>query len=750
MKINRLVILVAIAGLALGVVGQDAARTTAATWQVQKYDLDVTLPADASRNLAVKALLTLKNISGRPASSLTLRATPLAEVSAVRINDSAADFTKNEEKVGAVSLQRIPLRIPVIAPDGVVTATVTYKINLKDNTALASVTPSGAQFLPLSFWYPTPNSWFFPRGADAAPVRLNVSAPTGQTVVSSGAETSGRFDQRLFTQPFFVAGSWDVSNQSGVAVHVPKGAGADAAKRAAELAALFSEARTFIAGTLGTAPDAPLRIVASRRGAGFGSGGTIIVDEGVFRRSKVDSLTAMNIAEAAAKLWLGNATMVNGEGHGVIAEGLSRYLATQFIESKFGKEVADIERLRQRNAYAAVSRRDAPMSMVSPLDDFYYSEVANKGAMAWRILAKRVGATEFAKILQANAQDGSLNIGELRAAFSANKELVDYLFDQVTDINLIIGLPQPGAGEARVALRNTGGTDVTVDIVAITAAGEKITAPTTLRARSYGEAGFRSTAKIDRVEIDPDKLYPQIDYSDDVKPQIITESDLLLATKRLFDKQDFTGAERTAKTLLRDLPRYDDLRVLLGRSLLAQNKNAEAEKELRAVLDEKLPSARSLAWANVGLGEVAARTNQNDVAARHAEAAIMADAEYGASLAARNLRNRLNQSAAADVSVKAFFTEFDKAAAANRKADVDALVLPGEVTRFAGGVSGSTEQWQTQIRQIDRLDANTVLVEANMAIKLLNKEVEMGMAVFRLTKVGNAWKLSGVEMFEVR
>ena len=100
--------------------------------------------------------------------------------------------------------------------------------------------------------------------------------------------------------------------------------------------------------------------------------------------------------------------------------------------------------------------------------------------------------------------------------------------------------------------------------------------------------------------------------------------------------------------------------------------------------------------------------------------------------------------------IKAFFTEFDRAAVSNRKADVDALVMPGEVSKFAGGISGGTEQWQTQIRQIDRLDANTVLVETNVNIKMLTKDNESGLAVFRLTRVGSAWRLSAVEMFEVR
>lgn len=76
--------------------------------------------------------------------------------------------------------------------------------------------------------------------------------------------------------------------------------------------------------------------------------------------------------------------------------------------------------------------------------------------------------------------------------------------------------------------------------------------------------------------------------------------------------------------------------------------------------------------------------------------------------------------------------------------------MPGEVTKFASGVAGSTEQWQTQIRQTDRLDSNTILVEADMTIKLLNTNATSGMAVYRLTRIGNSWKMIAVDMFEVR
>ncbi len=751
MKKTFFVFLIVIAAV-MGISAQDAGRTATATWQVQKYEMDVTLPADNSRTVAVRAVLNLRNISGQPANRLTLRISPLAEVAGIKINDTAAEFDKSEEKINAaVSLNRLVTRLASVPAQGTVAITVDYKIPVKENTPVGSVSPIQAQFLPLSFWYPTPNSWFFARGADTAPFRVKVNTPAGLSAISAGAEIAGSFESKLAGQPFFVAGNWDSVNHSGVTVMMPKGAAAEGQKRAAELASFLSEAMTFAAGFTGKAVDAPLRVVSVRRGAGFGGAGTVLVDEAVFRRPKLDSLTAMNFAEAAAKLSLGSVVSVTGEGHGAISEGLTRYIATQFIESKFGKDVADVERLRQRTAYAAVSKRDAPISIASPIDDYYYPVVANKGAMAWRLLAKRVGPQEFANAIKTGAQDGNLTLAELRAAFSSQKELANLLFDQVTETNLMVGLPVAGAGESKVALRNSGSSDVTVDIAATTEKGQRLVVPASIKAAEYGEAAFKTAEKIVRVEIDPEKLYPQVDYADDVKPQETTDSDPVLAAKRSFDKQDFAGTEKTARVLLQDFPRLDDLRILLGRSLLAQNKNSEAEREFRAVLDEKLPTARNLAWANVGLAEVASKAGQNENAARFVDAAILADAEYGASYAARNVRNRIGgASAAIDPAIRTFFADFDKAASANRKADVEALTMPGEVTRFVNGLSGSTEQWQSSVRTVDRIDPNTILVEANMTVKLLNRDAENVLAVFRLTRLGSGWKLIAVDVFEVR
>ena len=134
---------------------------------------------------------------------------------------------------------------------------------------------------------------------------------------------------------------------------------------------------------------------------------------------------------------------------------------------------------------------------------------------------------------------------------------------------------------------------------------------------------------------------------------------------------------------------------------------------------------------------------------RLASDALKADAEYGASLAARNIRNRAG-GRSSEASVAAFFDQWDKAAAGNQKAQLDALVLAGEATKFSSGVAGQTAQWKTEIVNVDMIDANTALVEANLSIKLLNRDPESGMAVYRLHKAAAGWRLISVDVFEVR
>ena len=304
---------------------------------------------------------------------------------------------------------------------------------------------------------------------------------------------------------------------------------------------------------LGTAPDAPLRIVAAKRGAaGFSGGGTIFVEDSMLRRQKIDSQTAMTIAEAVAKIWLGNAVLINGEGYGVIREGLPRFIATQFIEQKYGKDIADIERLRQRTAYSAVAKRDSPLNIVSPIDDYYFASTANKGAMIWRVLAKKVGQNEFFETIRSGIEDKVLHLFELRAGFLSQKEFLDY---SLRSDNRYQFDDRSAAGERR---RNKSrfakyrlDRSKCRDHRHHRQRRENYLPMSILKPKSFGEVSFKTPNKIVRVEIDNEKLYPQTDYTDDVAPREFTDSDLLLVVKRDFDKQDFANAEKNARAILK-------------------------------------------------------------------------------------------------------------------------------------------------------------------------------------------------------
>jgi predicted Zn-dependent protease len=149
-----------------------------------------------------------------------------------------------------------------------------------------------------------------------------------------------------------------------------------------------------------------------------------------------------------------------------------------------------------------------------------------------------------------------------------------------------------------------------VSVVATTANGQRLVAETTIPAQDFGQVKFQSPAALVRVEVDPDKLYPQLDYANDAAPRSVELTASLAEATRLFGTQEFVKSEALIRQLLQISPRMQEARVLLGRALLAQNKIEDAEREFRALAEERLPTPAALAWANVGLGEIALKRGQ--------------------------------------------------------------------------------------------------------------------------------------------
>lgn len=765
MKLLRLLLvlclLTTLNGATVSASAQDEAR---AVWQVSRFDITANVGQD--RALKSRATLTVRNVGRGSGATLTLRINSKAEIKSASINNATATFRASPEARG--NLQRMTITLPTpVQPEGTVSVVVDYRLPVAENTGLEAISPLGTQFLPRSFWYPSPNTPFSLRGADTAPFHLTVNAGSGETVISSGVSSATGFEQKLYAQPFFLTGNWDVVEGTGEArgttAYLPKGAGADERKQAEAILALVAAARTFYAGLLGQAPDAPVRVVAVTRGAGISEGGTLLVSTAAFKRSKIDSATALFVGEAVARLWVGGAAPVRGEGVGVITEGLTRYLATAFLEKQFGRETADAERFRQRLAYATVAKRDAPLSKTTPLDDTYFTSVANKGAMVWRLAERITGRDAFMSTLRSLIQKGAsgeLSLELLRAALNGLggpglKNVLDQLLDQPTDMDLIIGVPQQRGAQWVAALRNMGAFDVTVPVVGTSASGERVTTDASVAARSFGEAVFKTSSRIVRVEIDPDKLYPQLDYSNDIAPRVRAIDEALTEARATLARGENAKAEAAAREILTIAPGLQEAHILLGRALLAANKTDEAEREFRKVIDDPLPSPTALAWASVGLGEIALNKGQAAEAARRFTEAVRAEGEYASTLAARLNRIKAetsaNASPAVEESVRAFASQFDQTIKTGSKADIDALIMPGELPTFSRGIIGNRpEVWQTRVVRTEMLDANRVAADVSLNVREMGRD-QSGTAVFILTRgTGGAWKLAAIEFLEVR
>ena len=734
-----------------------------ALWQVDSFDIVVNVQ-QAERQLGVVSTLKATNIGGSPGRTFTIKLHSKAKISSVSVNGTPTTFRAGNDPRGDLLRAEVAL-INGANPNTSATLVVNYTLPIESNSGTAAISPIGTQLLPLSIWYPIPNTPYTLRGADTAPFHLSVNLPN---VVSSGIDKSSGgssvFEQPLFGQPFFVQGNWDTvkgsSDGKEINILIPKGSSADERRQAEALGAFTGAARAFFVSAFGEAPDVPIRLVAVRRGAGESDSGTILFDANTLRLPRIDVATALSISEAVSRLWLGGQTPIRGEGSGTIRDGLARFLATQFLEKQFGRDAAQSELLRERIAFAAVAQRDSPLARATPLDSTYWGSVPNRGAMFWRLVDRRLGHDTFIGLIKSALQSGKtdntgLTLAGLRAAIvqrggESLKLLLDQQLDQVIDTDLLVGLPQSRGSESVSALRNLGSIDVTVTVAGTTEQGQTVLAEATIPARNFADAVFKTPARLVRVEVDPEKLYPQIDYGNDTVPRVRDLPDALNQGAAQLGAQEYTKAEATARQMLVAAPRLQEARILLGRALVGENRLDEAEKVFRASLDEPLPFAATLAWANIGLGEISMKRNQPAEAVKRFNDAVFASRDYPSSLAARSARIRAEQAAnnapPVDESVRTFVTQLSQAVVSGKKAELEPRVVSGELVRFINASIG-TESWNTTVIRTEQLNADLIAADVSITAKKLGKE-GTGTAVLMLARTPAGMKLLSIEQFE--
>jgi tetratricopeptide (TPR) repeat protein len=231
-------------------------------------------------------------------------------------------------------------------------------------------------------------------------------------------------------------------------------------------------------------------------------------------------------------------------------------------------------------------------------------------------------------------------------------------------------------------------------------------------------------------------------------------SDALADASRQLGAQDYVKAEAIAREISTTAPHLQEARILLGRALLGENKIDEAEKVFRPPLDEALPAASTIAWADLGLGEISSKRGQPVEAVKWFNEAAHASHDYASSLVARAARIRAeaaaNNAPPIDDTARAFIAQLDQAILSGKKAELDSRIVSGELVKFTRGIVGTQPAiWETRVLRTELLDANLMAVDVSIRAKQLGQEGS-GTALLLLSRTPSGWKLSGIDLFEVR
>ncbi|HEV2667975.1 MAG TPA: hypothetical protein VG324_23860, partial [Blastocatellia bacterium] len=540
---------------------------------------------------------------------------------------------------------------------------------------------------------------------------------------------------------------------SPVEVYYPRGSGEVGKQQAERVAAEAERAVTFYAKYFNVAPVEPFRVISTQarqlntatsdsfsatRETSASMVGAVTIDENIFRRDAVDLGTIELLSGAAARAWIDGQVLLRGRGAGMLRDALPVYLVAQYLGDRFGPAQRDAAFERFRRAYASIARNDAPLMAQSPLDRNYATSVYNKGALVWRMIERTFGAQTVEKALRSSLSRGRVdalslagwlaqqqmqqgqqrrgapqphplcqfsrcaNFKENLVSAGADRKLVNELFNNWIDAVLdaggvvtvalpdfAIGQPQNTANGAESTVANFGTGDFTVEVVATTDKGEKIPKTVTVKAGEYGSVSFPAGVEIKTVEVDPDKIYLQSDYSNDVpeKMRRPSQSEAFGQANLAFSKNDFAKAEEKAREGLAATSNSSGaptLQALLGRALLAQKKNDEAAKIFNGALKAEPLPIQAYGLAHFGLAELDMQQNKFDTAAKHFRFAAAADLDAATTIAARDGALKAERGANAvkiPDDVRAFLQKFDAAVLQGSSAAVNQFVELGNLRK---------------------------------------------------------------------
>lgn len=755
-----------------------AVAASAQESDVKKFAVDVKLEP-AAHAATVRTTFTLWNPTDAPKRNLQFRINGGSEVRSVTLGGQAATFDAKDDK-RYTGLKVVTVQLPAPIPGkGTGEVTVESRLTLATGTPDATISPGETVLLPSSLWVPLVSTPYVQYGANTAPYTVTASAGPGEKVVSGGTSSGSTFSQTFFGVPFLVAGSFDTPiarTASGVSLEawIPEGAPAAERAGAERLLGEAEKIAAYYTKVLGPAPATTFRIIASEEGAGFSSASGVTVGRRVFLRQSTDAETFELLADAVARVWTEGVFAVRGAvpgpaanksaGVAIVRDALPRYLALLAVGDRFGAaaESAAFDRVRLALLRMGDVAAQVQLSNAIPVDPSYLGLITSKGPIALRIIERETGRDQMLAAIRtattAARTNGYLTAEELRAAITKNagrdlSPVYASWLDTVVQPDIIIGVPQQAGGSWTSALRNLGAGDVTVDVVAVTDSGKRLTSRVTVPSQGFGQAKFETTEKITSVEVDPEHVIPQTNYANDARPVKPDPDSLFIEGVEAIKRKEFGPAEEKLHQAVMANPTNATYKAWHSRALLGLGRTADAAKAANDALAAEPVPLDAAAWANNVLGQIAAAGGDaKEAADRFGRASVYA-AESSAIKTARDGRIAAERaggaSAAVDDSVVKFFGDFDRAVSARvntQQAEqfVDAAALPDFVK---GLVTSLQQKWSTEVLRTEATGRDETLADARFTVTTSGK-TNVARAVVRLRRIGDAWKLVDVQLLE--
>jgi tetratricopeptide (TPR) repeat protein len=740
-------------------------RVVAQDYDIQRYDVNVQLqPAMSTAQIQAKLALINITTQGRSGQSVILKINKRAKVSAVTAEGATAQFQqKDDPRLNEIANVTVTLPKP-LAPNATTTLNVAYTLEFKESTTIGFITPYEALLLPESFWVPLIHTAFLPYGPDLAPATLTITG-ADRSFADGARRDNQTFEQSLASQPLLLTGNYDEpltvkAGATNVEFVYPRGLATTARKQAENLAAAINNITSYYKELLGITPLPTLRIITSGEIASYTIGNTIILNEDLFRREVLDLETIEFLARAVIRPLLAGERLPRGRGWTVMQDALPTYLAGLYFEKQYGEAGGREFFQRRLRAYApvAAARNDGPLVLSSPFDQQYATSMFNKGPLLFRLIEQQVTREKLITLLQQQLQNKTklLRFEELRRALTTgNKELelfFDQWFDKIVEPDLIIGVPVADAAGWKCALRNLDMGTLKVAVLAITDKGTRLTETVTVPSQGRGEVIFKTTEKIVSVELDPEKLYPQINYDNDARPVITSPITLFRDANLNFNRKEFAEAEAKLREAIKREPQNAVTRTLLVRTLVALGKLDEAKTEIEAVQKLTPLPVYALTWTNFSLGEIALAKGQRSDAVNFFRQAVTASPDIVP------MRQKLietekaaNQLPTVDESIRNFIIQLDKAIREATNPGLEPVVLKTNLNKFVRGiVTNKPENWTSEILRVDQSNADKVFVDVAVTVITADKQEQRGTAVYVLRRNNNAWRLTDIKLFNVQ